>query len=288
MKEFSAYTFLDIDHPITAWETYRGILYSADTFETKDSRFPSFMLAAIISSAGNVRLANELIIESVRLREFPDTVSRLRGLFFFPDRESARRALSWGAHFVSDNLAEVGVTAKASTKADADWITVARKDPATGVVLPDYLDLIRSYWRGEPMTNNPHWELLVHGSAVVWGTYVRQKAYASIKAQDERSLPILELSRIAAALDSSLGHSMPWIKRVGDAVFEICNLIDFRDATNPSFLSKLRDYRGPRNFEDLPMGIERFAVPDTRWMNKRFRIEGEYQGSLSEMKILLL
>ncbi|MCE9597053.1 MAG: hypothetical protein K8S54_03715 [Spirochaetia bacterium] len=269
MKEFMAYVYVDPDHPLAAWETYRGLLYSSEIFDTPDMIYPSFMLAGIVSAINNQRLAHELYFESIRQTEFPNAVSRLRGLYFFPDLDCARRAKSWGAHFIFDNLTEVGVSAKLISKLDADWITKPVISHDSGLPEPD---AVRAYWRGEPRSDSPHWELIVHGLAVVWGTSVRRKCYDSIKQFNPNALGMLELARVAAQLGSTLGRATPWIKRIESNLFEVCSIIDFGDAKNPAFLDKLSEYKGPRNWADLPPNIESLSTPDTRWMNRRFSL----------------
>jgi len=104
-----AFVFLDIDHPVVAWGTYRGVLVSANA-EYHPPQCPvSMMFAGILLHQNNTRLWNELIIEKHRQLHFPRCISRLAGMYFFEDVDTASRAYRWGGHFSPTFLAEVEI-----------------------------------------------------------------------------------------------------------------------------------------------------------------------------------
>ena len=92
MLATDAYALLNIDNPMCAWAAYRGTLVCAPDAPG----FISVWTAGLIRADKPGRIASELSIEAVRVAQFPDRISRLRGMFCFLDAESAGRAHSWG------------------------------------------------------------------------------------------------------------------------------------------------------------------------------------------------
>jgi hypothetical protein len=83
-------------------------------------------MARTIQSLNNHQFTNELIIESVRAKKFPAKTSRLSGLFFLRDLDSAKDCLNWGGHFEIENLCEIYYSTNGSiTRCDSNWITNA-------------------------------------------------------------------------------------------------------------------------------------------------------------------
>ena len=51
-----------------------------------------------------------MALEEIRIQQFPERVSRLNGIFCFPDSEVATDAADhWEGHFKLENLAEVNL-----------------------------------------------------------------------------------------------------------------------------------------------------------------------------------
>jgi hypothetical protein len=282
---FPGFIYLDINHPLVAWETYRGILISANQIENDEEKHPSMMLAGMIRVNNNTRLANELLIEQIRSNEFPEKVSRLQGLFLFRDIESAQKATAWGGFFIKENLVEVDAyTEIEPKKLDANWITHLKRH--NGIITEDSIDDIRKYWSGEPFDSNPCWEYLINGSIKIIGTTVRKRAYELIKKSMPTSLGFLELSRLALLLNSDLGHCIPWIRRVSPTEFELCFIMDFKDAKSEVFLKKLESYNGPKNTGDLNP-TSNLVPPDLRQFFCKFKISIGNLYGYSNMKIHL-
>lgn len=261
---FQAFAYLDIDHPVVAWGAYRGILVSAHA-EARPPQAPvSMMFAGMIQRQNNARLYNELLIEGVRARQFPDQVPRLTGMYYFIDVTQAKAAQSWGGHFRRENLVEVEVNpVRPYSKLDANWITYAECDSA-GRIDPARTGWIDKYWAGEPFSDQPIWEIIVDGRAVIFGTEVRERAYANIVRAFPNALDTLEIARLGAAVGSDLGQTSAWITRVSPDHFRLAYCLDMRDADNPEFLERLGKYDGPRNMKDIAPGRETFGLPDFR------------------------
>ncbi len=268
---FEAFAYLDIDHPVVAWSAYRGVLVSAHA-EARPPEAPvSMMFAGMIQHQNNARLHNELLIEGVRARQFPDHVPRLTGMFFFTDVAQTRAAQSWGGHFRSENLVEVEVRPdRPYSKVDANWITYAERD-SNGRIDPTKADWIERYWAGEPCGDHPVWETIVAGRAAIFGTVVRERAYANLARAFPNALDTLEIARLGAAVGSDLGQTSAWITRVAPDRFRLAYHLDMRDAKNPEFLERLSKYDGPKNMKDIAPGKETFGLPDFRPFDCEFR-----------------
>jgi len=175
------FAFLDLNHPPVAWAVMRGMLISADHAAPSTSTgFVSFMMAGMIQHQNNRRIFNELIVEYERAIRFPDRVSRLAGMYFFPTRAEARARIGdseWPAYFIAENLVEFELdTPSAPTMVDANWITHAPR-AEDGRILTDDLTWIQKYWNSEPFSHAPVWELISNGVAVVLDTNVRRHCF---------------------------------------------------------------------------------------------------------------
>jgi hypothetical protein len=181
-------------------------------------------------------LARELALEQVRRAEFPEKISRLRGLYCFLAIEDAERAANqWsGNHFKPEFLAELhlGEADAGRDKHDANWIAQPNLSGDTHA--------IREYWAGEACPGHaaPIWETLVEGRAVVLGTTLRERAYEIVKANAGDTLTFLEIGRLAAWAGSDLGNICGCLVEEGDDV-ALHYLMDMRQAADPDLLAKM-------------------------------------------------
>lgn len=271
-SKFEAFAFLDVTHPVVAWGVYRGVLVSARAEDHLHGAPLSMMFAGMVQCQNNTRLQNEFLIEKVRAERFPAMTSRLTGMFFFTDPQCAQHAESWGGHFKRSNLAQLEVyPSRPATVVDSNWVTYAPVD-ANGRIVGDSNSWIESYWSGMPFNNAPVWETIVDGRAVVWGTEVRERAYDLLRQKFPNALDTLEVARIAAHLGSNLGQSSAWLTQPSPDCFELAYYMDFRDAENPEFLARLKEYEGPRNVRDLAPGKATFGLPDFRPYGSKFTV----------------
>jgi hypothetical protein len=234
----SAYVFLNVNDPLVAWMVYRAELVSAS--EVHEQALSVFMTRRLSSKAAYER---ECTIDLVRQDSFPDAVSRLTGFYAFPDKDSAHAAMSWNApSFREELLAEVAIDPVSSvSRYDAEWITKHFRSPD-----PQWMT---NYFEGEP-TNEPIWELLIDGRAIIYGTDIRERAYETVKATWPASLALLELARVGVELRSDLGLITAML--VADhAGLTVRHAMNFADATNPVFLEHFAAFDGPKNTNDL-------------------------------------
>ena len=129
---FEGFGFVDIEfNPMAAWNVVRGNFYSKARLPAHEqSGAISFAMAGIVSSSieqsgPSARFESELLIEQIRLLEFPEAVSRLNGIFVFENAECALKVAdssTWSGHFKTCNLTDVGVSADNMSRHDAKWI----------------------------------------------------------------------------------------------------------------------------------------------------------------------
>lgn len=201
----------------------RGVLVSADQVPQSNGSFVSFMLAGLIQSQLNWRLSNETIIEHIRNNDYSKSTSRLRGMYFFENRDLAQNAVneSWGGHFKLDNLVELELyPSGAVTRVDANWITHAPRTVDNRLDMSD-LSWIKKYWDGHPYCDQPTWELIANGEAIILTTSARVRAYEVAKREFPLSWEFIEMSRIATEVGSQAGLTTPFIHGISANRFSL-------------------------------------------------------------------
>jgi len=285
---FPGFIYLDLNRPYVAWETYRGVLISADQIKIDIEKNPSkisIMFATIIRDCNNQTLSNELLIEQIRSNEFPELVSRLKGLFIFKDLKSAQNATVWGGYYNRGNRVNIDVSTEIEPiRLDEKWISKFKKNE--GIITEDSIGDIRKYWSGEPYDGNPRWEYLINGTATIRSANVRNRAYNVIQKNMHGSIDILKLSRYAYELDSDLGHCIPWIQRIAQNEFKLQYFMNFEDAKNDVFLKKLQKYypKKRKNF----VQINGFNTPYFQPEFREFKLSNDTLYGYSILKIIPL
>lgn len=251
-----AFAFLNVDIPWIAWLVYRGEIVSQKASNTHAlSVWHAKYLIDCARSGERVSYYKmEMALENIRRASFQDNVSRLSGLYFFENVESARRAgQRWDGNFDEKHLAEVEIVGKpVVSRYDSEWVTHNAE-----IIDPMWM---KSYLSGSQMGENSLWELLVEGRGFVLGTDVRKLAYETIKRAWPKSLALLELSRVAVELNSDLGLICPFLVTESDKI-RLTLQISFADAKNPDFLERFSRYAGPKNTADLNPSAD-LVLPD--------------------------
>jgi hypothetical protein len=250
--------YLNIHDPLVAWMVYRGELVSASGHgpDWALSFFTVENLRALAAGARRDWWEGELALEAVRSTYYAQCASRLRGFYLFADETSARRARLWARPgFVPENQVEVAIAPNSViSRHDAEWIS-------TRLTWDRTEDWMNRYLSGEARVDEEAvWEYVVDGSAVVYGTTVREAAYDVLKNAWPDSLALLELSRLAFWLDWPLGRVAPMLGR-DDDTYRVQYLLNFEDADNPEFLKALSEFEGERNTNDLNATSE-LVTPD--------------------------
>lgn len=222
----SGYMHLNIGNPAIAWLVYRGTL---ETIKETGPGFMSYWARAITASSPE-RIQREVRVELARERFAPHAISRLRGLYIFPDKEASDRAVrEWGFH--PSLMAEVVIhPGSRVTRYDSAWIT-NRNDSISD-------EESAAYVLGLPYDDNPHWEYLVEGKVDVLGTELRSHARDVVYRHWPKAKGLLELARLGAELETSLGQIVPFARAEGeDIVLDF--LIRALELKDPVFLSQL-------------------------------------------------
>lgn len=255
----SGWAYLNIADPLVAWLVYRGEMFSADMVRVAERWTPLSIFHAnrlrTVSRRADI-YQTELGIERVRAGVHPDKASRLRGFYLFGDEESAQQAEgAWDGSFRAEYLCEVGISPGSRvTRYDSTWITQEfMSGPGTWM---------NRYVEGEPYGRDPLWEYVVEGTAFVYGSALRERAYETVSRKWPEALAALELGRIAAALGSSLGRTVAF-PAVADEGVKVRYILDMQDAHNPDFLDRfgafVNDPNNPVNRKDLA------PISDTAW-----------------------
>lgn len=259
------FAFLDVDHPPVAWAVMRGVLVAAESLR-EPSSFVSFMFAGIIQSQNNRRLNNETVIEYARSKRFTNSVSRLRGMYFFENRAIAQLALdqNWGGHFKAENLAELDLYPAGNvTRVDANWITEAPRG-SNGLLDTSNLNWIDNYWAGRPNGSSPTWEIISHGHAIIPDVEIRKRAYEVVKRTFPHSWIFTEMSRIAGEAGSDGGLSMPYIIKRDAQRHTLGYLLDDQAFHDQAIINKMTKHPDIGRLGYRMSQEETWIVPDFR------------------------
>jgi len=182
------FAYLDIDHPMVAWEVAIGRLQS-EIETTRDkfgvSLWAYSILQSYVSGRQVKRFANELRLERARTLRHPHCVSRLRGMYFFKSEEDAKAAVErWGMPQKSKYISAVQVSPSAMTEVDSEWIT-------SNLASSNAKAWMDSYWSGSTAGTRPLTEILVVGKGRVLNKELRADAYKRIYSLWPTSTPLL-------------------------------------------------------------------------------------------------
>lgn len=271
-----AFVYLDIDNPNIAWLAYRGLLNSAD-IKTANPFEISWFLVDVLRRGLISTLRREGALEGNRIREFPQSTSRLKCVYAYPTIEAAKRSEYGSGKFRKENLVAIApVHVSRLGTYDGQWITDFDSLP---------IETARRYWSRE-YTKTPHPEFLLSGLFSILGTTVRTRAYQTIKSVWPNALALLELSRLAAEFDSDFGSVSPFFRREGDRVF-VRHIIKHDDKEVPEILTRASgrssaDPQFPVNWADLqPFRVppedraadEQCKLPDSRPYDHELRTD---------------
>lgn len=266
MLSTGGYVYLRIDDPLCAWNTYRGVLVSADVIGNERGWLSTWVAAMIRNRGpGSTAVARECRLEQHRRSRYPNKVSRSYGIYTFRNKATAERARVEVRlpYMTAESLAEISLAqAKRISIHDANWITYRTDDPDES-----WMD---AYWKGEPCPDaDPLWEQLVSGRVIVLGTQLREQAYEIIRRRFPESLCLLEIARIAAWIESDLGTIAAYLIQRGNGI-AMEYLFNMVDAKDPDFLRRLDEYiksGQPVNRADIDPHFKNDsfgAVPDFR------------------------
>ena len=264
-EEFEGFAYINIDSPMAAWNVVRSNFYSPSCLP--DSERPgalSFGMADLLRTGNTARAAAEFRLEHFRRTYFPDSISRLSGIFLFDNIDSAALVWendAWSGHFNPHYLTDVGVSADGSSRLDANWITLMRND--SNVLVKGWEAMAEQYWSGNPASHQPIWERLVEGWVTIWGIDLKTRALKEIQRFWPQSLPLLAIAANSAAIGSCDGAITPFTVRNGE-LLQISYYLRMVDAKDPQFCERLADFLktgGDRVCRLGPVG-ENLYLPD--------------------------
>lgn len=210
------------------------------------------------------RLESELQIEIVRQLTSPQSVSRLTGVFVFDDMESLAQiwdANDWGEHFEQEYLADVGVSAKRSSRHDANW--VAHMIAKDGSLLANWKQAAVSYWNGVPYPGTPPiWERIVSGTFCIWSMHSKQTALQEIKAIWPQSLNLLTVCMNFFAVGSHDGQIFPGITKTDESLL-LGYYLRMKDGDNPESYDRIHllSMENPEIYTP-PLNSDELVLPD--------------------------
>jgi hypothetical protein len=244
------HVYANLEHFGVAWSVYRGVIMSAATLGTASFRPLAYWPLGQLRKAatGDVlaltRFEKEIAIELVRREHYPEQVSRLHGLYAWEDEETAVRCeRKWRQqHFSRENLIEIGFSYSRCSRVDTQWID--------DFVLDDYAvghpdeTWIHEYWRGEPRNEQPHWELILEGRGLYWGTTLRMKALEKVREHEPHSLFFLEAGRLAVLMEEHEVNSIaPFVISAGHPdQFRVEFYLDHRLMQTAAFQTRLGQF----------------------------------------------
>ena len=192
MQNIELFAYLDINDPLVEWEVAVGRLCSSCDLVRSKFGVSLWFYSNIKNKVGSGKtdeFLNELALEDYRLRHYPRSVSRLRGLFFFKSREMLESAFShWGKPYNPDFISQVNFSASNLTEVDSEWISKYLR----GLQISQ--DWMESYWKGDSYWENPVTEIIASGIGVVVNNDLRKRAYDSIVKKHPLASKILAFS----------------------------------------------------------------------------------------------
>jgi hypothetical protein len=239
-EEFEGFAYIDINNPMAAWNVVRSSFYSPSCLlKSEQAGALSFSMAELLRLENAARAAAEFKLDDYRKRNFPSAISRLTGIFIFDDIDSAARIWSseaWSAHFTSDFLTDVGVSADCSSRVDAAWISKMRDE--NNILAEGWEVMAEKYWSGEPASEEPIWERIIEGWVTVWGLDLKCRALAEIKRHWPKSLSLLEVAANSAAIGSRDGAVLPYAI-LNNGLLTVSYYLRMVDAHDPEFCERL-------------------------------------------------
>lgn len=278
MDNAVVHVYANLEHFGVAWSVYRGVIMSAATTGIASFRPLAYWPLGLLREASRgdalslARFEKEIAIEMVRRERYPEQVSRLHGLYAWENQETAVRCeRKWRQqHFSHENLMEIGFSFSQSSRVDTQWIDDFVLAPeALGRSDETWMD---EYWRGQSRNRQPHWELLLEGRGLYWGTTLRMKALEKVRQQEPNSLFFLEAGRLAVLMGEHEVNSIaPFMLAGGHPdQFRVEFYLDHRPMETAAFQTRLGDFIRQQPKEEVNLAAlgtlddRPLRVPDLR------------------------
>jgi hypothetical protein len=182
------YAYLNIDHPMVAWEVAIGRIRTIDDTSTSAfgvSLWSYSRLSSYARTGNTLLLGQEFRLEHVRQLRHQEKVSRLQGAYFFKSPADALSALErWNVPVNSDYISEIEFYPSTVSEHDSEWITFQLRSNTN----QEWMD---KYWNGTAHGESPLHEVLALGMGRVVNTQLRTTAYRKIYELWPDSTPLL-------------------------------------------------------------------------------------------------
>jgi hypothetical protein len=217
MHNETLYAYLNINHPMVAWEVAIGRIRSACDLGMEAENFGislwQYNLLRRAKDGASKRFLNELKLEKTRQNVAPDSVSRLRGVYFFESERDAYAAIErWRIPQNKHYITAVNFSANKTTRVDSEWIT--------SYLLSDESDWMQRYWAGETLGQKPLIEVLASGIGLVQSAELREAAYRSVLGSSPEATPLLSMAACAfkhARLET-LAQTVPGVIKCAEGI----------------------------------------------------------------------
>lgn len=274
-ENITLYAYLNIDHPMVAWEVAIGRIRSPSEIREKGFGVSLWQYQKFYKYAkedSSKEFINELKLEVIRRNSYPNQVSRLQGVYFFESEELANIAVErWGVPGRKKYISKVYFSASALTRVDSEWITSYLRSEDDS--------WMRSYWKGEALGVEPLTEVLASGIGTVDNRDLRIQAYKNIINLWPTSTPLLAIACCAFAHKKmqNVAPSIPLITNK-NGLIQGCFYIDMHDFDTREGVVAEALEECKRSNEVPPMIFPEdqtkfFTVPDLR--NYNFSISNE-------------
>lgn len=192
MQNIELYAYLDISNPMVEWEVAIGRIASSCDVSRRDFGvslwFYNNIKNKIIDGRTN-HFINEMNLELVRQRNFPNSVSRMTGVYFFDSEKMLKNAfLHWGININSSYISKVMFSADSLSIVDSEWITQNINS------IEGDNSWMSSYWSGESYWEKPVTEYIASGIGIIANNELRKTAYNSLLKKFPRFSKILAFS----------------------------------------------------------------------------------------------
>lgn len=246
------------------------------------------MQAGIVETLNNPRLFNEFLLEAVRLSSFPHQVSRMRGMFFFRSRDEAEARVGdcrWPPYFKAKNLLELELGYDIPfTDVDANFITHAHVGEDGRISITD-LQQVRRYWAGDTYNDNPVWERIAYGVALVLDEQVRRQCYDYVRQTFSAShIPIL-MARLASEAGTRGGLVAPFLQRQDEKRVRLCYLWSDAEFHDPAVIAAIKQHPDSGALGRMMAENETWKLPDFRPWGRVFELTEQTPTGLTPFKV---
>ncbi|MBD1572017.1 hypothetical protein HC725_01820 [Vibrio sp. S17_S38] len=173
------YAYLNIDHPMVAWEVAIGrIKSSCHDHNLGVSIWFYSQMQKYIANPNSKLVIDEFKLELVRQASFPKKVSRLKGVYFFESFEMANMALDrWNLTKHKKYITKVFFSADTYTNVDSEWIT-------TFLGSDNDDEWMQQYWSGKTLGVKPLTEIIASGIGMIHDEKIKMQAYQKVIDRD--------------------------------------------------------------------------------------------------------